>query len=273
MAIQETAEIFAGQAAAAIQNAELIQKLEQANLRDRRIAETFQRAILSDVWPDLPGLEIGHTYRAALEESVVGGDFYDVFPVTGNRVALMIGDVSGKGLLAAVQTARVKFGVRAFAADDPDPPRIVKRMHDALLQQGGYEGFVTLFLAVYDPSSRSLHYTNAGHEPPLLQRVTGEAEWLNLTGMVVGLNFPYVPEFASETRVIQPGDALVLFTDGFTEARHDRKFWGRPGLLKAWSRYGSLAAPQAANAILDEVIKFARGRLRDDAALVVIRFN
>lgn len=269
---QELAEIFAGQAAAAIQNVRLYQRLEQAYVRDRRIAETLQHVLLSDVPPSSPGLEIGHTYRAALDEAVVGGDFYDVFNVGGGRVALVIGDVSGKGLSAAVQTARVKFGLRAFASEDPRPDQVVRRLHQSIVQQGHYEGFVTLFFGVFDPNTGILEYANSGHEPPLLHRNDHEVEWLARTGTVLGLDLPNSMEFGLETRRIHTGDHLVLYTDGLTEARQNGRFLGREGLLAAWTKVAHLPPERSANELYESIQRFAKGRLTDDVAVLVAEF-
>ncbi|MDQ2731588.1 MAG: serine/threonine-protein phosphatase, partial [Armatimonadota bacterium] len=256
-----------------IQNARLYQRLEQAYVRDRRIAETLQQVLLSDVPPSSPGLEIGHTYRAALDEAVVGGDFYDVFNLENEKVALVIGDVSGKGLLAAVQTARVKFGLRAFASDDPRPDQVVRRLHQSIVQQGNYEGFVTLFFAVFDPNTGILEYANSGHEPPLLQRREGDVEWLARTGTVLGLDLPNSMEFGLETRRIGAGDHLVLYTDGLTEARQNGRFLGRDGLQAVWTKVSHLPSDRAANELYDSIQRFAKGRLTDDVAILVVKFR
>jgi len=270
--MMEAAEVFAGQAAAAIQNAQLYQRLEQAYERERRIAETFQHALLSDVPEHLDGIEVGHIYRAALDESVLGGDFYDVFPLPDSRVAFVIGDVSGKGLAAAVQTARVKFGIRGFASNDPAPDRVLERMRQALIQQGGYEGFVSVFLAVFDPRSRSLAFANAGHEPPMLRRADGRIEWLSRTATVLGISLPISDEVSAQSVTIKSNDQLLMYTDGLTEVRRSGKFLGRPGLLDAWEKLADLPPQESVAQLFEAVRDYARGQLKDDAAMLAIRF-
>lgn len=251
-------------AAAAVARAQLYE-------RERRIAETFQRSFLPAVPEEFGGFEIAHHYAAALEEARVGGDFYDVFPLNdGARLGLVIGDVSGKGLDAAVHTAMAKYFIRAYSFNGCDAGEVLSRANDALCYYVPASLFVTLFFGVLDVESGELSYANAGHELPLQWRQpVGRFSTLACTGRALG----FLPgcDYITEQTVLEPGDVLILYTDGVSEARKGKEFFNIAGIRRAAGKVVGEGAAKVAEAVETSVREYTGGRLRDDIALLVAR--
>lgn len=238
--------------------------------RERRIAETFQRSLLPEVRDHYGSFEIGRQYAAALDEARVGGDFYDVFELRSGKIAFVIGDVSGKGLDAAVHTATAKYLVRAFAFEEDDPSKVLSRANDALCFYVPVSMFVTMFLAVLDTEAGIVYYSNAGHELPLLwSSAASRFRSLACTGRALG--FLANCDYLTEEATLHPGDVLIMYTDGVTEARRDGKFFDAAGVREAAEPLIGSSASQLAEGIENEVRRFAGGRLRDDIALLVVK--
>jgi len=238
--------------------------------RERRIAETFQRSFLPDVPDQVDGYDIAHQYAAALDEARVGGDFYDVFRVPDGRMALVIGDVSGKGLNAAVHTAMAKYLLRAHIHENASPARVLARVNDALCFYVPESMFITLFYAVLDTSQGLMYYANAGHEPPVVwSSRAGRFRSLACTGMALG--FVQGAEFVEESLTLEPEDVLVMYTDGVTEARNAGGFLDISGLRDAARGVVGESAARVAEAIETRAREHAGGRLTDDIALLVVK--
>jgi sigma-B regulation protein RsbU (phosphoserine phosphatase) len=191
--------------------------------RAQRLAATLQRSLLPPVLPEVRGLELAAHYQVASPDQV-GGDFYDVFPLGGDRWGLFIGDVCGKGAEAATITSLTRYTLRAAAVHDPDPIRQL-RILDAVLQQEHVDvkRFCTVIAGVLQRAGRdwTVELASGGHPPALLLRAGGTAEHLDTPeGQVVGALRE--PRFASATATLGPGDTLVLVTDGLLEMRVDR---------------------------------------------------
>ena len=186
--------------------------------REHRVADMLQAAFLPDIPDHLLGLDLAKAYSPGLNEAQVGGDLYDAFALPDGRVALVIADVSGKGLGAAVQTATVKYSLRAFAAEAAAPGLVLRRLNRTLRNEasGLGEHFVTLFYAVYDPATGRVTYASAGHEAQLIKRAGGGVTLLPANGPILGLTDHI---YGQDVDYLHPGDSLVLYTDGLTEAR------------------------------------------------------
>ncbi len=263
----------------------------RAAVKNERIADALQRSLLFR--PDIrrfPGLEVEGVYRAASEEALVGGDFADAYALANGRVALVVGDVTGKGLPAATFTAEIKYALRAFLRESPDTALALGRLNRYLMESrrlsGGPEGsYVSLALAVVDSDAGVVAASAAGAEPPLIVRPTemaaGEAAAappLDVTEIAaLGPLLAADPE--SEYGVVSapllPGAVLVLATDGLTEARvgRGREFFGVEGLARAVSRGAALGPSlrDAAEAVVAEALAFAGGRQNDDVCLLLAR--
>ncbi len=249
--------------------------LENARLyaREHRVADMLSSAFLPDIPDVLPGLSLASSYRAGLEEAHVGGDYYDAFLLPDGRVALVIADVSGKGLSAAVQTATVKYSLRAFAAEAAAPGLVLTRLNKTLCSDlsGLGDHFVTLFYAVFDPALGRLAWGSAGHETVLIKRAEGGASELEANNPILGLADH---TYEQSEDMLAPGDALVLFTDGLTEARavgtremlEIERIHALVAAVPAEAGAGALAAR-----LQQEAMRWTGGRPHDDMALLVAR--
>ncbi len=247
-----------------------LRELEIAYRRQRHIAEALQRAFLPGVPVHTPGIDVAHRYKAALAEAEVGGDFYDILPLQDGTVALLMGDVSGKGLDAAVYTALTKYTVRSYALENPDPKHVMEALNRAFLRQAGPEIFATLFYGVLDPATHRLRYTNAGHEPALLYRVGGgRTEQLCSTGPLAGVIED--ADYPTEAVQLEAGDLLLLYTDGATDAARGSEWLGTEGLQRILEQHLQPDTQAMLEAIYASILEFARGSLRDDIALMLVR--
>lgn len=274
---QEVAEFalaLAAQAAVTLENARLFADLNQRYDREKRIAGELQKNLMPQIPSRIGDFEFAYQYQPALEEAEVGGDFLDQFALDGDRVGFVVADVSGKGLKAAVQTATVKSTLRAFAHDLPgEPSQVLAHVNDVVCSEVGHlDGFVTLFYGVLDTRTGALVYANAGHEPPLLRRAAdGSCVALDeADGMVLGC-LPGVV-FSECALTFQPGDSLLLYTDGVTEARAgaDGAFLGLEGLERLLLDAG-LAAPDALASLHAHLRAYTDDVQRDDLAMLLIR--
>ncbi|MFI9810491.1 SpoIIE family protein phosphatase [Streptomyces sp. NPDC052301] len=201
---------LASSAALSIDNAVLHHHIRSA-------AETLQRSLLPRLPPCHPGLEVAARYRPAQAFSEVGGDWYDVIPLDGDRTALTVGDVMGSGIPAATAMGRLRTATSTLADLDLDPARILTHLDK--ITRGLDPYIATCVYAVYDPHRARLDLASAGHLPPVLVRAGKSPELLDLpTGTPLGVGG--VP-FESTTLDLEPGDQLVLYTDGLVETRDD----------------------------------------------------
>ncbi|MEU9631744.1 SpoIIE family protein phosphatase [Streptomyces luteogriseus] len=201
---------LASSAALSIDNAVLHQHIRSA-------AETLQRSLLPRPSPRRPGLEIAARYRPAQAFNEVGGDWYDIIPLSGDRTALAVGDVMGSGIPAATAMGRLRTATSTLADLDLAPSRILA--HLDRITQGLDPYIATCVYAVYDPHHRRLDVACAGHLPPVLVRAGGPPELLDLpTGTPLGVGSG---PFETSAVEMNPGDQLILYTDGLVETRDD----------------------------------------------------
>jgi serine phosphatase RsbU (regulator of sigma subunit)/anti-sigma regulatory factor (Ser/Thr protein kinase) len=217
---------LASQAAPALQVAELVRKqAAEAASRERieqelKVATLIQQNFLPKVLPDLPGWQVAAYYQPARE---VGGDFYDFFPLDDGRVAVVIGDVTDKGVPAAMVMAAARSVLRASGSRIVSPGEVLERVNDLLCPDIPERMFVTCLYAVLDPATGHLQYANAGHNLPYWRTDDGAVE-LRATGMPLGL-LPGM-NYEEKEATLGPGDALFLYSDGITEAHNgDREMF------------------------------------------------
>ncbi len=226
------------QAALAIQNNLLqLEIVERERLeREFQLAREIQRSFLPDKLPHLQGWEIDVRWRMARE---VGGDFYDFIDLPGKRMGLVIADVADKGMPAALFMTLIRTLVRANAPLFDSPSKVLERINDVLVPDTRDGMFVTIFYAVLSIDTGELTYANAGHNPPLLYNHTQEIFRLEKSGMALGV----LENIQIESRrvVLQPGDLLVLYTDGVTEAfSEDEDMYGEQRLRQSVERIASI---------------------------------
>jgi PAS domain S-box-containing protein len=250
-------------ASLAIENARLDQ-------RERHIARTLQASLLPQTLPVIDGAEVAARYLAGGEGTVVGGDLYDVFPVE-DEWALVVGDVCGKGAEAAALTAMVRYTIRAEAAHRASPCEVLRLLNDAILRQFDDGRFCTVLhgrVRVVDGVAR-LRLASAGHPPPLVLHAGGAVEAVPCTGTLLGV----IRTVAYEDVVVglEPGDALICFTDGVTEGRGPRGMFGDRGLGEVLAASAGMDAEAIAERVMQAALEFQGGITQDDLALLVLR--
>ena len=244
--------------------------------REHLIAETLQRSLLSKPAEDaFAGLRVHTEYEPAWNEALIGGDFYDALALEDNKVALVVGDVTGKGLAAATHTAEVKYALRAILHECPDPARALTRLNRFLINSqrtktGFVQPLVAVALAVVDTRTGEIAVSAAGAEYPLLLPVDGAAEKILAGGMLLGIDPDEV--YTAAGLRLEAGDALLMVTDGLTEARQGTEFFGYPGLMRATRRALSAESTEPlGKAIIAEAKRFTGGPLHDDVCLLLVR--
>jgi sigma-B regulation protein RsbU (phosphoserine phosphatase) len=242
-------------------------RAEQSEAQARALAQTLQQTLIPPETPHIPGLDVGAVYRPAGDGTEVGGDFYDVFRTGPDDWVVTLGDVSGKGVEAAVVTALVRYTIRAAAVEHSLPAAALQVLNTVLLTDAS-DRFCTVVLLRLRRSDTgfSCELAVAGHPLPLLRRPDGSVREVGEHGSAVGLvEDPEVPDTALS---LEPGDTLVLFTDGVPEARRDRDFYGLERLMSVVAPGGP--AQSVADRVVDDVVAFQEGSTRDDAAVVVL---
>jgi sigma-B regulation protein RsbU (phosphoserine phosphatase) len=239
--------------------------------RERGFVETLQNAASVRLVPPAH-LAVGSAYRSATRGTRVGGDVYDVYRLDADYTLIVIGDVSGKGLAAAVDTTFVRFAVRALASEGLEPPEIMHRF-DTLYRDanGAPESFITLFAGIHDRRNGSLAYTNAGHEACWVRR-GDTVEILPPTGPIIGLGGFDGFTFGGERTAFGVGDTLVLATDGLTEARDPRGGFVAIEQVTRWVGEVDARTPQAVvDGLLRVVAVHTHGRITDDLAVLAVQ--
>ncbi len=218
--------------------------------------------------PEVPGLELAVTSERAYKPDLVGGDFYDAFQVEGGRVAVVVGDVEGKGVRAAGLAETVRSAIRALALVDASPAFILGKANDLLLREGA-DQFVTAQLIVLDPATGEAVHASAGHPPALVLSRDSCGELDGSPGTPLG-TFPW--EFQDETLRLGPDDIVVLYTDGLTELRYDREQFGVERALQAACRLAGGSLDDMVAGLRDAAVAFG-GEVRDDMAIVAFRLS
>jgi serine phosphatase RsbU (regulator of sigma subunit) len=241
-------------------------KDQEIMARELQVAHDFQAALLPRTQPQIPGHEVFTHFRAAKE---VGGDYYDFLSLP-NGVGIVIADVSGKGVPAALLMANLQATFRGLA-EECRPEELVSRVNKKIFENTLPGVFTTLFFGLLDPSSGRLHYVNAGHCPALVVRANGNPEWLQEGGLVLGVL--HDSGFSAGSLVLRDGDVLSLFTDGVTEAGLPRREpWGDNNLCKTIMGCRELSASEIGLRVLEEVDRYvSQETATDDMALIILK--
>ncbi len=193
-----------------------IAEARRIHLEDElQVAREIQAGLMPREVPDIPGFGLAAAWRPAL---AVAGDFFDIFPLDEGRWGMVIGDVAGKGTAAALYMAMVHSLILSGALRHRSPATVLKEVNQTILRQSSAAMFITAFLAVVDTKKHTLNYANAGHNPPMVRRASGAIESLTKTGSALGV-FDKL-KLSGRTITLGPGDAVVMYTDGVTEAWH-----------------------------------------------------
>ena len=256
-------EELARRAALAVDNARLFQD-------QRRIAASLQESLLPPLLPQIPGVRLAARYEAAGEGMEVGGDFYDIFETGGETWAVVIGDVCGKGPQAAALAALARYALRAAGVRERNPVALLEQLNEVILRHTEAVLFLTGVCACMEtsPSGARLVLACAGHPAPLVLRTDGRVEPVGFPGSLLGV-FDEIDLREAEVE-LEPGDLLVLYTDGVIEARSGDRFFGAEGLSRLLAGCAGLSAPEVAERVERAVIEFQSGRPRDDVAVLVL---
>jgi PAS domain S-box-containing protein len=237
--------------------------------REHAIAETLQRSVLPGALPSIGRLDLAVRYLPATEGANVGGDWYDAFPLDGNRVGLVIGDVTGHSIASASIMGQVRSMLRAYAIDYPDPGEVLARTNTALCRLLP-EALATAVYAVLDPATGELVYANAGHLPPLVAAGARQVDYLD---QAVGRMLGASPSAAFTTahRRLPAGSVLLYYTDGLIENGHRDLTDGLDALADVMRRSAALTAEQACAAVRDALL--GTDARDDDVCMLAVRLR
>jgi phosphoserine phosphatase RsbU/P len=267
---RRTLSLFANQAALALENARLhLQALEKERLeREMHLAAQIQRQILPKGAPAVSGYELMGWYRPARQ---VGGDYYDLFRREDGRVGLVVGDVSGKGMPAALMVSTLHSGLRLLLDQIGFGPPMLERLNRHIGDYSAANKFITMLLAELTPETGALHYMNAGHNPGILLRHDGRAEELAPGGVPLGL-LP-AARFQSRAVTLGPGDLVCIYSDGITEAAApDDEEFGMARLIDLLRAWRDRPLESVVEAIIQAVGEFSQGLPQgDDQTVVLLR--
>ncbi len=235
------------------------------------LARELQQSILPHEFPDLKEFSFAARSRPARQ---VGGDFYDVIPLSRGRVGLIMADVSDKGMSAALYMALTRSLIHAEAKRSSSPRKVLLSVHRLLLDMSQADMFVTVFYGVLDPAQSNLRYARAGHDRPLLFSPTTN-EWRFLTGKGTALGFVEEVSLEEVDVDLRPGDLLIFYTDGITDANSPAgEFFGSERLRETVCAAGGLGANDMCDHIFEHVDQFQTGAVQhDDMALLVVKAN
>ena len=235
--------------------------------REHRIADTLQQAILEPLEP-FPGVRAAVLYRPASSSANVGGDFYDLFRLDDGRVAIVVGDVSGKGLEAARLTSLIRDGIRAYALETADPRRLLERVNRLVHRHSPTDMFATVVYAVLDTRSGLLQYSCAGHPAPAVVSRDGAVMLDEGGGAIIGA-FPNAT-FDARSVTLTADEVLVLYTDGITEARAGGDFFGEERLVEALDELRRTSLDRLPERLVETTLRYTGGTLSDDTVVLTV---
>jgi sigma-B regulation protein RsbU (phosphoserine phosphatase) len=242
---------------------------EAAEMRSTALARTLQSTLIPPSPPAIPGLELAADYRPAGDGTEVGGDFYDVFQLAPDDWVVVIGDVCGKGVDAAVVTSLVRYSLRAAVVEHPRPAEALRLLNTAMLSEG-IDRFCTVALLRLRRTDG--HWTceiaSGGHPLPRLRAADGTTRTVGRPGSLIGVMDD--PDLYDAAVPLNAGDVLLLHTDGVPDGRRGRTFFGEEGIDRILGA-GHESAQLLVEALLSAVLAFQGGVARDDIAIVVIK--
>ena len=268
---QRLLEILADQASITIENFRLSEQLVEKERMEREleIAHSIQVNLLPEQTPDIPNTELD---ARSIPAKAVGGDYYDVFAIDEFRWGIAMGDVSGKGVPAALLMVMIRTLLRANAVGNSSAADVVSRVNRMIIPDLDPVMFVTLFYGIFDSRTRELLFTNAGHNHPLhISAATAEVQKLYTDDLIVGMFEDY--EYREGTVKLEHGDLLVLYTDGITEARNEQEeAFGDRRLLDTVCLSDSDRCADVVRKVFSSVFAFVGSRpAYDDMTLMVLR--
>ncbi len=240
--------------------------------REHAIAQQLQAALQPKLPQQIPGMSIGAFTKAALQESEVGGDFMDLFPLDKEIYAIVVGDVSGKGLAAAQQLALIRNSLRTTLYLSRSASQAVSSLNDIVTAHDLLVGFVTAFVGIYDAADGTVSYASCGHEPALVRRADRSVETLASASdppLGVDQNAVYTENIVT----LSSGDTLLVYTDGISEAGPSRRdLLGTDGLKSLFQSVScEIGMQECAETLVGKAEGYAGGAFRDDVAVLLAR--
>ena len=258
----------ASQASLTIENARLHTALLRQNEMKRELAfaKQVQSGFLPDHCPDLDGFEFADFYESAMS---VGGDFFDYVTLADGRVAVLVGDVAGKGIAAALLMARLYSAARYHVLTNSSVSKALEGLNSEMSTSGLGHRFVTFLIAVFDASTNEVRTANAGHLPILIHRQNGKVDCTDKSTSGMPLGILADQTFQEVTMTLEPGDACIAYTDGITEAMNaDKDLYGSDRLEEFIGRPIS-SAREMVDSLVSDVNRFSKGREQADDMCVV----
>jgi sigma-B regulation protein RsbU (phosphoserine phosphatase) len=244
------------------------QRAEESEEHAKTLARTLQQTLIPPVPPQIPGLDVAAAYRPAGTGEEVGGDFYDVFQLADDDWVVTIGDVRGKGVEAAVITALVRYTLRASAVRFRDGRQALQTLNEVLLLDGTDRFCTVALVRLRNDDGRWIaNVVSGGHPLPLLWPAGGVPAVFGEPGSLLGVMSD--PSFREAETVLQPGDTLMLYTDGVTEGRRGVEFYGSDRLAASVRAHAGSAATVVGGVVTD-LLNFQSGLPRDDVAVVAV---
>jgi sigma-B regulation protein RsbU (phosphoserine phosphatase) len=241
---------------------------ERRTAQEMQIARQVQSRLLPQQAPSLATLECA---GKCIQTRAVGGDYYDFLDLGSGRIGLVLADISGKGMSAALLMANLQANLRGqYALALEDIPRLMRSVNRLFYKNTENNHYATTFFAVYDDETRRLRYVNCGHNPPFLARANGSVERLTATATVLGLFEEW--DCSVVELELAAGDVLVIYTDGISEASpNEEDEFGEERLIEAARSHRNCSADEVLEAILSQVQEFSQGEQADDMTLIVAR--
>ncbi|HVP57425.1 MAG TPA: SpoIIE family protein phosphatase [bacterium] len=267
----ELLEILCDQASVAIENARLyVETIEKQRMeKELEIASEIQRRLLPKAFPEIRGLK---TYGLNIPSKHVGGDYYDVIPLGSDKVAVIIADVSGKGVPAALLMASLQSSLRAEADADRRPSEVISTLNQTIYEHTSGETFVTIFYGIIDFSRETLTYCSAGQTPPFVMHRDLSVERLDKTDIVLGIESRST--FSDNQLGLKVGDLLFLYTDGVSEELNDQDDpYGEERLVRDLRAAYDLELQALVERVHDAVIRHTCGKPQDDLTALAIRIE
>lgn len=263
-------QTFGAQAAVAIDNASCYTEAQEKRVieQELEIAGKIQQALLPHSPPDIPGLDVAAYMKPTRN---LGGDLYDLIQVDEGKLGIAIGDISGKGPPAAILMASLYASYRSLTRRGFSIPDMMSQLNNLIQENFGINRYATFFYGVIEPAAKRITYSNAGHFPPLLLRPGEESRFLRDGGIVLG--FKADATYEDSTEPLEPGDVIVLYTDGIIEAASpDEEMFGEERLAEICATMIRRSAREVLDGILRAVISHCAGsEQQDDISLVVVR--
>jgi serine phosphatase RsbU (regulator of sigma subunit) len=264
----------ASQAGIAIENFGLAEKMAERMEVDRRVARDMEiaREVQSRLFPQfLPPLKTLQYTGTCIQARVVGGDYYDFLDLGTGRLGIVLADIAGKGIAAALLMANLQANLRSrYMVALEDPHQLLQSVNHLFFENTPEDSYATLFYADYDDANHCLRYANCGHNPPLLVRTNGDIERLEATATVLGLFTDWNCEVKKVS--LGPGDVLVIYTDGVTEAPNQLgEEFGESRLMEVMRSHPKAQVNEMLSAILAAVQQFSGASQADDLTLVIAR--